>query len=257
MKRLLALCSVLLSCAVSPSFALTVTIGGNNAVAGGYNGFGAYQTGVGGEFTFSISDPTLISGYASTTRNQGGSANSFQTFCVEGGENIYANQTYSAVFNNQTVSSNVRLTVGASFLYSQFAQGRLTTAFNPALTSSYNYTGSATGRENSANLLQRAIWLLMGGQEGLNAGNIGVNPFISLVLSRFGSLAAANVTAATGADHVYVLNLLDSGGRNAQDQLIYTTAAIIPAVPDGGTTAIMLGIGFTGATILSRRLRRK
>ena len=94
----------------------------------------------------------------------------------------------------------------------------------------------------------------------VHAGNIGVNPFISLVISRFGSLAAANSTAATGADHVYVLNLFDSSGRNAQDQLIYTTAAIpdnIAAVPDGGTTAIMLGIGFTGATLLSRRLRRK
>ena len=238
---------------VPSSFALTLTLEGNNSVATGLNGYGPYQTGVGGEFTFQIDNPSLISGYSSLARNQNGIANSFQTFCVEANEYIDASHpVYTANYNNITRYSNDQLSKGAAFLYSQFAQGTL---------SGYNYHTSSAGREASAGMLQRALWLLMGGQEGLTPANIGANPFVAAAETAFGGFAGASAAATTGFDNVYVLNMWDSNLRAAQDQLIYTPGAIPnaiapPDVPDGGMTAMLLGIGFTGVAFISRRARR-
>lgn len=258
MKRLF---TAVLFCALlaAPSvFALTLTLQGNNSVGGGLNGYGPYQTGVGGEFTFQISSPSLLGtiggagGYSTTTANQAGPGVSFQTFCVEGGENIdAAHPVYTANYSTHSVYSNVQLTRGAAYLYSQFAQG---------LLSGYNYTGGGVAREASAALLQQAIWHFMGGQESQGAYN-SLNPFELAAVTLFGSDANANVGADFGTgenDHVYVLNVWDSDGKAAQDQLIYTTGAIPNSigVPDGGTTAMLLGIAFTGTAFVSRRFRR-
>jgi hypothetical protein len=70
------------------------------------------------------------------------------------------------------------------------------------------------------------------------------------------NLLLANVSADTGYDSVYVLNVWDSNGKAAQDQLIYSTTVNPNTVPDGGTTAMLLGIAFTGTAFVSRRLRR-
>jgi hypothetical protein len=250
-KRFLSLALLALISAPT-AFALTLTLQGNNSVSGGYNGYGPYQTGVGGEFTFAISDASLVNSYyAGRTRNLV-SAPSFQTFCVEGGENIDASHpVYTANYNTHSVYSNVQLTKGAAYLYSQFAQGIL---------SGYNFTGAATAREASAALLQQAIWHYMGGQESQGTFNAS-NPFEVAAAAHFvGGEAVANSAAIFGADNlsVYVLNLWDSNGKAAQDQLIYTTGAVpnFNPVPDGGTTAMLLGLAFTGTAFFSRRIRR-
>lgn len=241
MKRLSALALFSLSLCSSKLLALTLTL------QGGY-GYGPYQTGVGGEFTFGISDPSLVSSYSSYSMNQAGPGTSFQSFCVEGAENIYAYQSYTADFNTRTRYTDVALTRGAAYLYSQFAQGTL---------AGYKFNGTLAQRQNSANLLQRAIWMLMGNQEGLNASNIGANIFIDAVKTVFGSLAGANAAAATGEDNVYVLNLWDANGRAAQDQLIYTTGVIPNTItPDGGITVMLLGMGLTAVGFVSRKIRK-
>jgi hypothetical protein len=53
-------------------------------------------------------------------------------------------------------------------------------------------------------------------------------------------------TGVSGVDGVYVLNMYDLSGANAQDMLIWTT-------PDGGTTVMLLGIGLMGLVLASRR----
>src|SRR5262245_25288618 len=92
--------------ASTTAFAITVTLEGNN-LGSGYNGYGPYQTGVGGEFTFRMSaaDAGLLSGYSTAASSQTAnfvSSCSFQTFCVEGPEYIYPNATYTAQLNHIT-----------------------------------------------------------------------------------------------------------------------------------------------------------
>jgi hypothetical protein len=234
------------------AFAITVTLEGNNSVAGGYNGYGPYQTGVGGEFTFRIdaADAGLLSGYSTAASSQTEnfvSGPSFQTFCVEGPEYIYPNATYTVQLNHITQYGNVPLTRGAAWLYSQFAQGIL---------GGYNYTGN---REATAGLLQNAIWAFMG-QEGQVMDL--TNPFEAAAAAAIGQ-AALDSVAAVGEYGVYVLNLWDTttnpGRTNpAQDQLIYAPQ-VNPnsvGVPDGGTTAMLLGIAFAGTAFVSRKIRR-
>jgi hypothetical protein len=250
MKRLFL--GVLLATLVAAptAFAITVTLEGNNLGSSGYNGYGPYQTGVGGEFTFRMSaaDAGLLSGYSTASGSQTAnfvSGCSFQTFCVEGPEYIYPNATYTAELNHITRYGNVALTRGAAWLYSQFAQGCL---------SGYNYTGN---RWATAGLLQNAIWAFMG-QEGLNIDL--TNPFEAAAAAAIG-LGAVENQAAVGEFGVYVLNLWDDSDPNrrnpAQDQLIYApnVNANLTGVPDGGTTAMLLGLGFSAVAVV-RRVRR-
>ena len=237
------------------------------------DGYGPYQTGVGGEFTLQGLDPTMdaiINAYGAGAKNQynvSGATPNFQTFCVEGREYIYANTKVSVVFNNQSVYTDVALTKGAAWLYSQFAQGTLY-GYNYAngtisgVHSGLNYgDGSRAGSaSSSAQLLQNAIWALMGGQEGQTYD--GSNPFEAAAASQFGGWANADSAAATGLDGVYVLNLWAAGspgvGTGYQDQLVYVAQGLtIPnVVPDGGTTVLLLGMALTGLGFVARRVRR-
>ena len=242
MKRLAALLLLALAFCSTNLFALQLTLQGGN-------GYGIWQYGIGGEFTFHISDPSLLTGYAGYAINQVGPNTSFQTFCVEGAENIYAYQTYNAALNNHSVYSNVQLTKGAAYLYSQFATG------GNFGTATFSY---ANDHLNNANLLQRAIWMFMCNQEGLNMGNIGNNFFVNAAIAYFhNSFDEANSDAVTGFDNVYVLNLTDANGRAAQDQLIYSSAVNPNTIaPDGGVTAILLGMGLTAVGFVSRKIRK-
>lgn len=243
MKRLSAVFLFAALVATPSAFALTTTV----TLTGG-NGYGQYQTGQGGEFTFAISDPTLISSYGSGV-NVGG-AGTFQTFCVEGPEYIYPYGQYTANFNsaNQTMYGGVTLTRGAAWLYSQFASGHL---------AGYDYANRTT-----AGALQNAIWAFMG-QEGLS---IDPNHLTSFEAAAFTGLQLLGMSATANANlgdfGVYVLNLWNDSDPNhvipAQDQLIYSPL-VTPnsvGVPDGGTTAMLLGIAFTGTAFISRKIRR-
>lgn len=250
MKRIRALALVGGMFLTHSVFALTLTLEGGG-------GYGPYQTGSGGEFTFGISNPTLVAnGYVSSgltgTKNVVTSpvATSFQTFCVEGAEFIGGFGVYNAAYNNKTVFGNVALTKGAAYIYSQFVtQGN----FGGYSGATYNYTGART---TSAALVQNAIWAFMG-QEGKTAATEASNPFFNAAISaEGGTFALADAVATTGYHNVYVLNLTGvSDGKAAQDQLIYTEGAIPNTIPDGGMTVMLLGMGFSGFAFVSRRLR--
>ncbi len=105
----------------------------------------------------------------------------------------------------------------------------------------------------SAAALQATIWWLEDEAADPGAGDI----FRNLVLSQFGSQTNAQVDN-NGLYGVAALNLWtnpDNTG-NAQDQLV-----LIPGgtkqVPDGGTTAMLLGVGLLGIFLGYRRVTRK
>src|SRR5450432_2955085 len=152
MKKTFAVVITITALAVPTLFANTMSTVG---------GYGPWQTGQGGEFTFQSSDlSAFIAGYYSGAKNQVISATpNFQTFCVEGAETVAPNTTYNYVFNTKTVASaNQPLSVGAAFLYSQFASGALLSS-----TPGYDYANTGVGRLVDAGLLQNAIWHYMGG----------------------------------------------------------------------------------------------
>jgi len=211
------------------------------------SGYGPYQTGIGGEFTLTPTNPTGwldLSYYGAGARNARGSTGSFQTFCLEGGENIYPyNALYNAVVQRNAVGGGVGpagdpLSVGTGWLYSQFASGNWVTGL------SYEYT-DLSGRRTDADLFQKAIWWLEG-EEGItySAGN----KYMLAVVSQFGDGATAD-----GAWHygVYALHLTSLNGGPVQDQLYYSG---VP-VPDGGATVMLLGAAMAGLGFISRKFR--
>jgi VPDSG-CTERM motif len=208
------------------------------------DGYGPFQTGQGGEFTFQSSDlSAFINGYYSGAKNQytaAGATPNFQTFCVEGAETVSPNTTYTFAFNSKTVASaNQPLSVGAAFLYSQFASGALLSS-----TPGYDY-GTDAGRLVDAGLLQNAIWHYMGGIE--STGSVDpLNPYETYASTFFGSDANAQAVASVGFDGVSVLNSFNANGSGAQDMLIWNS-------PDGGTTVMLLGMGLMGLVFISRR----
>ena len=124
-------------CAASAGFADTITL-----YAGpGYSGANGnpYQNGQGGEFT-AITSAGVPVGYSSlATYTLGGTGQTgFQTFCVEGGNNdVYftPGTQYTYQISDQIKGGpkgTLDLTVGAAWLYSQFATGQLTNYYGAA-----------------------------------------------------------------------------------------------------------------------------
>jgi hypothetical protein len=223
----------------------------------GFSGssYGAYQAGLGGEFTVNDVSPDGwldLSGYSAQTKNLAPGITSFQTFCIEKNEYLYPyGATYNAVLSGGAVHGGVGgadpdpLSRGTALLYSQFAKGALT---------GYNY---AVGRSVSAAALQEAIWWL---EEEISSYT-GGNTFIGLVATTFGSDLSARDDAGAGQYGVYALNLIGAAGAPTgvvgQDQLYYRDPGITTtAVPDGGTTIALLGMALCGMAIVSRRFQR-
>jgi len=213
----------------------------------GYPGsrYGAYQTGVGGEFTLTPVNPTNwldLTHYGAGAMNVG-VAGSFQTFCLEGGEYIYPNSIYNAVIQQNVVNGGVGpggdpISKGTGWLYSQFASGNWESGL------SYAY---GAGRGTDADLFQKAIWWLEG-EEGITY--TASNRFMSAVVNHFGSELAAQADGGSRFG-VYALHLTTENGGPIQDQLYFSG---IP-VPDSGATIALLGLAVAGLGFVSRRFR--
>ena len=212
-----------------------------------------YSYGDGGEFR-AVGNADLIaalnnlSGYSSLTMGTVGSAdiNSwgyngglaggtyFQTFCIETTEYFSPGTTYGAAISYNALYGHlgsgpgVPVTMGAAWLYSQFAAGTL---------SGYDYTYGG-GRSTTAGALQQAIWYLQGESGGVNNGWV--------------TLAAANVAdvsaAADGAFGVEALNLGAPGA--VQDQLV-----VIPE-PTTCVAGLLLLVPFAASTLQGLRKSR-
>ena len=126
---------------------------------------------------------------------------------------------------------------GTAWLYLKFATGTLT---------GYDYAGPNS--KISAGALQAAIWSLKG--EGANPNNL----FSLAVTNQFGNAMAATAAMAdnNGTYSVGVLNLWGAINHTefAQDQLMLTGSPnLLTGVPNGGSTAMLLGLGFLSDSI--------
>jgi hypothetical protein len=215
------------------ALANTVVVTRNTALYSGANGGGEFTaTGLG----LTNSDYAPIVNITPT---------GLQVFCLETQELFTPGATYYYTLSTGAISGDTAgnfdpLSVGTAWLFSQFAQGTLPL---------YDYTPGA-GRTASATLLQNAIWWLEnepadGSYTGLYDGS---NPYEALVVSHFGSAAAAQADATLAQlGHVRVMNLTtDADGRHwAQSQLIY--------VPDNAETLALLGLGLIAMAVIRRR----
>ena len=226
MKKLtLIVCLVLgLLIAVIPEArALSVTI---DRISG-------YYTGNGGEFNIEPSDWAGITGYDTKALVGDG----FESFCLERSEYVTIPGTYNAVFNSKAVMggnppNGDPISIGTAYLYNQFALGQLT---------GYNYT-VGSGRAVDAGALQNAIWMLEGEITWDSS-----NEFIALLLGIPDYSSEALATANNnGVIPVAVLNLYNSNGSLAQDQLV--------RVPEPGIL-ILLGIALSAVGLAARRYR--
>jgi VPDSG-CTERM motif len=216
--------------------------------------FGAQVTGGG-----SFAPPFTTAGYSTLAEYNG----NFETFCVETTVDVNWNLAYNlnlglTALGSQNPASPFPLTVGAAYLYNQFAQG---------LLSDYNYANNGTGnsRVTDAGLLQAALWYFEGGQSytGWPAGGNASNPYYTDALNYVTGLGytAAELTAAVSGEGQFGVEIMNltatSGGAAAQNQLVYlgggTGLTHEEPVPDGGATLGLLGLGLAGLAVFSRR----
>jgi hypothetical protein len=190
-------------------------------------------TGLDGTLNFSASTYQYNNGgefnAVTTPFNSSPDLGSFPTFCIEDGENIgqppsgpytYTINTGAVQGGGLTGGANAidphtgltmdNISIGTAWLFSQFRAGTLT------LDDGSGGPGSYFGANRLANAgeLQQAIWFL----EDENGGQD--NNYVSLAQSALGNLTLAQVEAdSNGAYGVVALNLFDSSGNLAQDQL--------------------------------------
>jgi hypothetical protein len=164
---------------------------------------------------------------------------SFATFCLETNENISQPPSgpYTYTINIGAVGGGGgvnaidpytglpmdNISIGTAWLFSQFAAGTLT------LDNGFG-TYFDANRLANAGELQQAIWFLEDEAGGQNNG------YVALAQTALGNLTLAQVQADSGGQYgVVALNLFDSSGNLAQDQL---------AVPEPTTAGlILLGLG--------------
>jgi hypothetical protein len=217
---------------------------------GGHSGYGPYQTGQGGEFTFytDLSVASYVSGVTADIPATGVTGPlhtpNFESFCISATGNFNPGVKYNATpVPGNANDKGQKLSAGVAWLYSQFAS-----VGNFGGFATYSY---GAGRTTSAGELQDAIWALTGG--GIE-GQVydPSNPFDVAAKDEFGTWSAADASVASGTDGVSILLLTDANGAAVQSQLWYN----IPStrVPDGGMTAMLLGGALIGVGTLRRKL---
>ena len=228
--------------------------------------FGAVPT---GSFAPPI-DPATD--YSSYTRY---GTTGFDTFCVETTVDFTPGTTYNLALSlNALGSANplspIPLSVGAAYLYSQFAKGMLSGydfANSGAGTSAPSTVsgGNSDTRLTDAGSLQAALWYLEGGQSLTShgypsgiTGNIYYTDALNYV-EGLGYTSSELTTAVTseGEFGVEIMNLTaTSGGGAAQNQLVYLgggSGLTHERIPDGGATLALLGLSLAGLSVFARR----
>jgi hypothetical protein len=204
-----------------------------------------YSYSDGGEFTAVTTGQNFAgNGYVSGVTSL--ADGSFQTFCVQNAVDFNPGITYNYAAGSATganaIQGAIPLSVGAAFLYYEFATDNLT---------GYNYT-AGSGRVTTAGELQAAIWFFMG--EGVPSGFPASNQFITLADNSLVNPLAAN----NGLYGVDVLQLTTVGSTTAdQNQLVLTgTGSHVQTAPDGGQTAALLGMSLGGMFLVQLQRRK-
>ena len=216
-----------------------------------YTQLSAYSAGQGGEFRIEPDTGFTLSNsaYADTTKNQGGVAGSFQSFCLEVTEYIYDNSyiKVSETFVNGNPGSHAYkgsesggddLDPETAWLYTQFATGQLT---------DYAYTGTVDGlnRSQTAGALQRLIWATE--EEG---GNDFMSPFKGISLNDAQRSLITDWETAylgsgwSGIGNVRVLQLYGSYSNGEYSCIRQDQLYLVP-VP-GAVLLGLLGLGAAG-----------
>lgn len=215
--------------------------------------------GNGGSYSATItSGPATNASYNSLAKL---TSTSFETFCLEpteyfspGSSFEYTINSYADAGANEASGRNStpgdQLSKGTTWLYSQFAQGLLSSA-----------TYASGTRKSNNELLQRAFWYLEDDYTGYADATTAYNNnvYLKLIADTFlvgasttanlaATLTAARDDAANGAYGVWALNITTGTVKN-QSQLYYN----VTSVPETGATAGMLGLALVTFAALRRR----
>jgi hypothetical protein len=199
-----------------------------------------YSYDVGGEFSAAVTGGSFVQNYNSAATYNGG----FETFCIETAVDFTPGTQYT--YNLSQFDSQGRaLTLGAAYLYYEFGSGSLSTlAYDPS-AAGYDYTDTATRRQD-AGLLQAAIWALQGGQSYPGYPSLTTDQFYIDAVDKFGGLTGAE-QASDGAYGVDVFQMWD-GDTAAQNQLV------LVSTPDTSSTGLLFaGSAALVALFASRR----
>jgi hypothetical protein len=219
---------------------------------------GTYNVSPGGEFTATSSLPGAfgLQGYVNGVTGVvvGTSVTSFDTFCVQAGDDdvtFSPGSRYAYSYSDEIIGgpstfspSDPRLlNIQVAWLYGQFASGKLATDTGGA----FSYTSAS-----DAGVLQDEIWFL----EGEDAS--GSSSIYS------GLIAPITGTFTPGEFGVDVLNLWNyttvNGvqviGSAAQNQLVYNNGGFNThghPIPDNGLTIALIGVSFLGLALFRRK----
>ena len=190
---------------------------------------GNWQTGTGGEFRV-----VPLSGFAGLTGLPADqNASTFQTFCIQTGEQIRFNGVYDYNKNVVTVAGGQPLTPQVAYLYTQFRGGTLDATAHGA-ANPYRFAGTNAERQADAGQLQQALWFLMG-QGGAN------NAYVALANA---AVSGPNPVWA-GIGQVRILNLFNGAPNNPPAP--WNNQDVLTLIPVPGAALLgVLGLGLTG-----------
>jgi len=238
---------------------VTLYLNGNSDYISQLHGYGGEFTAVTGDYSTSSNTQTVANlealGYVANTitaasTTYGNTEAGFDTFCLQENVSFHTGTQY---YYSTSDTLPPALTVGAAWLYDEFATGKL---------SGFAYTGGSAATDAAD--LQDAIWYLQGEtpyNQYYGNGTITTDPYLILAEDEFGnSLTKAEAADSLGGYGVEVMNLnTQSNGKGTaiQDQLILTGPSHSgggTSVPDGGATLCFLGSAFAGLAFLRRKL---
>jgi len=211
---------------------------------------GTYQSGIGGEFTAKDSLPGSfgLTGYSAWTSTGSGSTLTFDTFCVQAGDDdvtFVPGTTYDYAYSGTIIGGAMdspprTLNLEVAWLYAQFASGNL---------AGYDYDNASDGRTADAAILQNAIWFLEGeGGADDSAYDTAFNTYIT-----DNHITGGYTAGEFGVD---VLNLSTGTGKAVQNQLVYNEGGFTGGghpIPDNGLTIALIGVSFLGLALYRRK----